>query len=176
VSGVNKVILLGRLGKDPETRNVGDSSVTSFSLATSEKWTDKRSGEIKEKVQWHEISAWGRVGEIAAEYLSKGREVYIEGTLDYQSWDKKDGGGKGYKTVVKVLSLQLLSSGDYEGERETEPEHSPPARGNAVSSGLGAASRQDGTGGARGGRGDSGRTGVERSQPRNTDFDDDIPF
>lgn len=112
---VNKVMLLGHLGKGPEKRQVGDTVVTVFSLATGEKWTDKRSGEIHEKTQWHNVEAWGRTGEIAAEYLSKGSEVFIEGTLDYQTWDKKDG-GKGYKTIVKALSLQFVGSGGQRGE------------------------------------------------------------
>jgi len=150
MSGVNKVILVGRLGKDPETRQVGDTSVTEFSLATSEKWTDKRSGEIKEKAQWHNIEIWGRAGEVALKYLSKGDEVYVEGSLDYQTWEKKDG-GKGYKTIVKVFNLTLIG-----GKKDRNSDRDDDER--AAES-------------------NSRRSPPERQQPRrDSDFDDEIPF
>ena len=80
--GINKVILVGNLGSDPELRSTGSgTSICSFSLATSESWTDKQSGEKQERTEWHRIKIFGRLGEIADEYLKKGRQVYIEGSI-----------------------------------------------------------------------------------------------
>jgi single-strand DNA-binding protein len=114
--GVNKVLILGNLGRDPETRFLpsGDA-VTTFSIATSESWKDK-SGNQQEKTEWHNCVAFKRVGEIAAQYLKKGSKVYVEGQLRTQSWDKD--GQKHYKTEIVVRELQLL--GDKPGGRPEE--------------------------------------------------------
>jgi single-strand DNA-binding protein len=114
--GVNKVLILGNLGRDPETRFLpsGDA-VTTFSIATSESWKDK-SGNEQSKVEWHNCVAFKRTGEIAAQYLKKGSKVYVEGQLRTQSWDKD--GQKHYKTEIVVRELQLL--GDKPGGRPEE--------------------------------------------------------
>lgn len=116
---VNKVILVGRLGKDPEVRAVGDTSVTNFSLATSRKYT--KDGEKHEDTQWHNIDVWGKMGEVCAQYLSKGREVYVEGEIQYRKFEK-DGDTK-YFTSIRASTVQFLGGGgskdspsDAEGE------------------------------------------------------------
>ena len=104
--GINKVIVLGNLGRDPETKYLpsGDA-VTTFSVATSEKWKDK-SGNDKEVTEWHNIVAFKRLAEIAAEYLRKGSKVYVEGQLRTQTWEKD--GTKHYKTEIVARELQML--------------------------------------------------------------------
>ena len=90
--GVNKVILVGNLGKDPETRYMpSGSAVTNLTLATSESWKDKQSGEQQERTEWHKVAMFGRLAEIAAEYLRKGSQVYIEGKLRTRKWQDKEG-------------------------------------------------------------------------------------
>ena len=86
MAGVNKVIIVGNLGRDPEVRYTPDgTAVANFSVATSDQWTDKQTGEKKERTEWHRIVAWRRLGEICGEYLSKGRQVYVEGKLQTRS-------------------------------------------------------------------------------------------
>jgi single-strand DNA-binding protein len=98
--GVNKVILIGNLGKDPEVRYTPDGrAVANFNIATSESWTDKATNEKKEKTEWHRIVVWGKTAENCAEYLSKGRQVYIEGRLQTREWTNKEG-QKQYTTEV----------------------------------------------------------------------------
>ena len=92
MASVNKVILIGNLGKDPETRYLpSGEALTSFSIATSETWKDKTSGEKKEATEWHRISAFGKLAEICGEYLRKGSQVYIEGSLRTRKWQDKEG-------------------------------------------------------------------------------------
>lgn len=118
MTSVNKVILLGRLGKDPESRTLENGTmVTTFSVATSETWKDKNTGEKKENTTWHNVVAWRRVGEIAAKYLKKGGQVYLEGKLTTRSYEK-DGGTK-YVTEVNADNLVLLGSS---GQPQTQPE------------------------------------------------------
>ncbi len=108
MASVNKVILIGRLGRDPELRKTtGGTNVASFSMATSEKFKNK-SGEMQEKTEWHNIILWSKLAELAGKYLRKGREVYIEGKLQTSSWEDKNGGGKKYKTEVVATSMQFL--------------------------------------------------------------------
>ena len=119
--GINKVILVGNLGRDPETRYAqGGSAVTSFSVATSESWRDRTSGEQQERTEWHNIVCFNRLGEIAGEYLRKGSKVYIEGSLRTSSWEQD--GQKRYKTDIVAREMQMLDSrgggmggGDYQG-------------------------------------------------------------
>ncbi|MEJ2283120.1 MAG: single-stranded DNA-binding protein [Desulfobacterales bacterium] len=112
MSGVNKVILIGRLGSDPEVRYTPSGvAVANFSVATSEEWKDKDSGEKKERTEWHRIVAWRRLGEICGEYLSKGRQVYVEGRLQTRSWDDRDGNKK-YMTEIVASDIQFLGSRD----------------------------------------------------------------
>jgi single-strand DNA-binding protein len=108
--GVNKVILMGHLGKDPELRYTPAGQATaSFSLATTEKWTDKN-GQRQERTEWHNIVTWAKTAELANQYLKKGSPVYIEGRINYRSWDDKDGNKK-YKTDIVANQINFLSMG-----------------------------------------------------------------
>jgi len=121
MAGINKVILIGRLGADPEIRYTNSGmSVANFSLATSTNWVNK-SGEREERTDWHKIVAFGRLGEICGEYLNKGKQVYVEGRLQTRSWEDKDG-NKRKTTEVVALQLQMLGapSGDRPAGGETE--------------------------------------------------------
>lgn len=108
--GVNKVILVGTLGRDPETKTFPNGgSLCQFSIATSEAWTDKNTGERKEQTEWHRITANNRLGEIAQQYLRKGSKVYIEGSLRTRQWTDQNGVER-YTTEVRADKLQLLDS------------------------------------------------------------------
>lgn len=110
--GVNKVILLGTLGRDPETRTfAGGGSITTVSLATSEQWKDKVTGESKEQTEWHRVVFSNRLAEIAAEYLRKGSKAYVEGKLVTRKWTDNQGQEK-YSTEIRADTLQLLDSRD----------------------------------------------------------------
>ncbi|HEV7570660.1 MAG TPA: single-stranded DNA-binding protein [Thermoanaerobaculia bacterium] len=113
---VNKVILIGRLGKDPEIRSIpSGKSVTKFTLATDDRFTDK-SGEKQERTEWHNIEAWDRLAEICGQYLRKGSLVYIEGSIRTESWDDKETGVKKYRTKIVANTMQMLDKkGDDEG-------------------------------------------------------------
>jgi single-strand DNA-binding protein len=113
---VNKVILVGRLGKDPELRSIpSGTSVAKFSLATDERFTDK-SGEKQERTEWHNVVAWGKLAEICGQYLRKGKLVYIEGSIRTDSWDDKETGVKKYRTEIIANTMQMLDKkGDDEG-------------------------------------------------------------
>ncbi len=117
---INKVILIGHLGKDPEIRYTPNNvPVASFSLATSERFKDK-SGNWQDRTEWHNIVAWQRTAEIAQEYLKKGRQVYIEGRIQTRSWDDKNTGEKKYRTEIVVTDLVLLgggAQGEHAGQR-----------------------------------------------------------
>ncbi|MDD5542139.1 MAG: single-stranded DNA-binding protein [Acidobacteriia bacterium] len=105
---VNRVILVGRLGKDPESRYTQQGvAITRFSLATDEQWTDK-SGEKQRRTEWHNIVAWNKLGEICKKYLVKGKLVYVEGSLQTRSWETE--GKKHYKTEVRADNMVMLSS------------------------------------------------------------------
>lgn len=107
--GINKVMLIGNLGRDPETRYAqSGSAVTRFSIATSESWKDKASGEMQERTEWHNVVCFARLAEIAGEYLRKGSKVYIEGSLRTSSWEAD--GQKKYRTEVNARELQMLDS------------------------------------------------------------------
>jgi len=107
MAGVNKVILIGNLGKDPELRYTPDGTpVANFSIATSDSWVDKQSGEKREKTEWHRIVAWRRLAEICSEYLTKGRQVFIEGKLQTRSWEKDD--VTRYTTEIIARDVQFL--------------------------------------------------------------------
>ena len=111
MAGVNKVILVGRLGNDPEVRYTQDgSAVASFSIATSDEWKDKETGDKKERTEWHRIVAWRKLGEICGEYLSKGRQVYVEGKLQTRSWEKD--GVTRYTTEIVASDVQFLGGRD----------------------------------------------------------------
>ncbi len=113
---VNKVILIGRLGKDPEMRfTPGGKAVTNFTMATNEYWTDQ-SGERQERTEWHRIVTWGKLAEICAKLLGKGKQVYIEGRLQTRSWDDRDG-NKRYTTEIVANAMQILSAMESGGDR-----------------------------------------------------------
>ncbi len=124
MSGVNKVILIGRLGRDPEVRYTpSGTAVANFSIATSEQWSNK-DGEKQERTEWHRIVAWKRLGEICGEYLHKGSQIYIEGRLQTRAWEDRDG-NKRYTTEVIAQNMQMLGSADKEGRAETVDESFP---------------------------------------------------
>lgn len=113
---INKVILVGRLGKDPEIRSTpSGTTVAKFTIATDEKFTD-RNGEKQTRTEWHNITAWGRLGEICGQYLRKGKLVYIEGRIQTDSWDDKESGQKKYRTEIVANEMKMLDRrGDEEG-------------------------------------------------------------
>jgi single-strand DNA-binding protein len=127
MSGINKVILVGNLGADPESRAMpSGSSVTNFRIATSESWKDKNTGDKQERTEWHNISTFGKLAEICAEYLRKGSKVYIEGKLRTRKWQDKDGNDR-YSTEVIANEMQMLGG---KGERQTTAAPPPaPANG-----------------------------------------------
>ena len=158
--GVNKVILVGNLGADPETRYMpSGGAITSFSVATSETWKDKQTGQPQERTEWHRVVIFGRLAEIAGEYLKKGSKVYIEGSLRTRKWQDQQSGQDRWTTEIVAAEMQMLDSrgsaegGAYQGGggfNQSAPAAAPskaPAQGGAP------APAQD-----------------------FNDFDDDIPF
>jgi len=127
--GVNKVILVGNLGKDPEKRTMpnGDA-VANMTIATSESWTEKETGEKKEAVEWHRVTMFGKLGEIAGKYLKKGSHVYIEGKLKTQKYQDKETGADRYSTTIVANEMQMLggkqesSQGQPQQAQQTKPQ------------------------------------------------------
>ncbi len=116
---VNKAILIGRLGADPEVRYTpSGAAVANFRIATSESWNDKQ-GQRQERTEWHRIVAWGKLAELCGEYLAKGRQVYVEGRLQTRAWDDRDG-NKRYTTEVQAREITFLG-GRSEGAGERKP-------------------------------------------------------
>jgi single-strand DNA-binding protein len=114
-SSVNKVILIGRLGKDPEIRSTPQgTTVAKFTMATDERFTD-RNGEKQERTEWHNIVAWAKLAEICGQYLKKGKLVYIEGQLRTDSWEDKESGQKRYRTEIVAQNMQMLDRRGDEG-------------------------------------------------------------
>ena len=110
MAGVNKVILVGYLGADPEVRyTTSGAAVANLRIATSEEWRDRNSGEKQSRTEWHRVVAFGRLGEICAEYLRKGKQVYIEGRIQTRSWEDKDGNTR-YTTEIVARDMQMLGS------------------------------------------------------------------
>ena len=146
--GINKAIIVGNCGRDPEIRHTaGGTAVVNLTVATSEQWRDKQTGEKKENTEWHSVVLFGKLGEIAGEYLKKGRTVYIEGRLQTRKWQDKDGNDR-YTTEIVASDMQMLGGG--EGRRGPSGD---------------AAAYREASGGATWGAG----------KPAG-DFDDDIPF
>jgi single-strand DNA-binding protein len=162
MASVNKVILIGNLGRDPETRyTTGGDAITNLNIATSEQWKDKN-GEKQEKTEWHRVVLFGRQAEIAGEYLKKGRSVYIEGRLQTRKYTDKDGVEK-YSTEIVGDRMQLLGSRDGGGG----------GGGGDVEFGGGGG----GGGGSRSsGSGGGGKAGGAAKRSNPDDLDDDIPF
>ena len=166
--GINKVILVGNLGNDPEVRySQSGSAITTISVATTENWKDKN-GEQQERTEWHRVKFFGRLAEIAGEYLKKGRQVYIEGSLRTEKYTDKNGVEK-YATDIIANEMQMLGGtpGGAGAERSERSER--PARGNYGGGDRG------GSGGGYGNRGGGG--GAPPAQRSDEPFpDDDIPF
>ena len=120
--GVNKVFLLGRLGGEPESRQAGSTTVSNFTVATSEKFKNQQ-GEWQERTEWHRVVAWGRLAEICKEYLHKGSLVYIEGRLQTRSWEKE--GVKQYTTEIVIYEMQMLD-GKPQGEQQDRRTYAAP--------------------------------------------------
>ena len=150
--GINKVILIGNLGQDPDTRYMpSGGAVTNLRIATNESWKDKQSGEQKERTEWHSVAMFGRLAEISAEYLRKGSQVYIEGRLQTRKWQDRDGNDR-YTTEIVANEMQMLG-------------------GRGMGGGGGNFSQDPGPG-----PGPSSSGGGQSSPPPADDFDDDIPF
>ncbi|MEW6657394.1 MAG: single-stranded DNA-binding protein [Thermodesulfobacteriota bacterium] len=127
MAGINKVILVGNLGADPEIRyTAGGTAVAKFSLATSEKFKDGQ-GNPQERTSWHRVTAWGKLAEICGQYLTKGKQVYIEGKLQYGSYEKD--GVKHYTTDIIANTMQMLGGGGNGSRQEHEPPFAPPEGG-----------------------------------------------
>lgn len=124
-SGVNKVILIGNLGADPEVRYTKSGTpVSNFRIATNEEWRDKQTGEKRSRVEWHRIVTFGRLAEICGEFLHKGKQVYVEGRLQNRSWEDKDGNTR-YATEIVAREMQMLSGPKRTIDEETEQANTP---------------------------------------------------
>src|SRR5687768_11699349 len=164
MASVNKVILIGNLGRDPETRYMPDGgAITNISVATTDKWKDKN-GELQEKTEWHRVAFFGKLAEIAGEYLKKGSQVYVEGRLQTRKWQDKDGVDK-YTTEIVADRMQMLGSrqGMGGGDRER-------------ASGSGAGAGGGGDDRPAGGAGGKPATKPAAKGGKFDDFEDDIPF
>ena len=121
MASVNKVIVVGNLGADPETRFLpSGEAVTNIRVATTDRWKDKASGEMKEATEWHRIAFFGRLAEIAGEYLKKGSQVYVEGSLRTRKWQDKDGQDR-YTTEIRGDVMKMLGRREGGGEPRQEP-------------------------------------------------------
>lgn len=168
MSGVNKVILVGNLGKDPEVRHTGTGqAVANFSIATSESWTDK-SGAKQERTEWHRIVAWGKTAELCGQYLSKGRQVYIEGKLQTREWTDKEN-RKQYSTEVVAQQVTFLAGGKSEGRSASGSDDAMPSFVDEPVTGAPAMQRERS-------RGDGSQMGAFRGAPAGGPSDEDIPF
>ena len=153
MASVNKVILIGNLGRDPETRYMPEGgAITNISIATTDKWKDKN-GEMQEKTEWHRIAFFGKLAEIAGEYLKKGSQVYVEGRLQTRKWQDKDGQDK-YMTEIIADRMQMLGSRQGSGDRAAA---GAPA-------------------GDRAGGGAPSKPAPSKGGGKFDDFEDDIPF
>jgi len=131
MASVNKVILVGNLGRDPEVRYTASGTpVANFPLATSDRWTDQASGERKERTEWHRIVVWGKSAEVAGQYLRKGRQVYVEGSLQTREWTDREG-QKRYTTEVRAQTFQMLGVRPTEGGEKGETAERTPAHATA---------------------------------------------
>lgn len=137
MAGINKVIIVGRLIEDPSTNHLQNgTAVANFTVATSEEWKDKNTGEKRGRSEFHRIAAWNRLGEICGKYLSKGRQVYVEGKLQTRSWEQD--GAKRYSTEIVAIEVQFLDSKGDGGPPKQQPSpqgpayNSPPEPGHGI--------------------------------------------
>lgn len=185
--GVNKVILVGTLGRDPETKTFPNGgSLTQFSIATSESWTDKNTGERKEQTEWHRIVLHNRLGEIAQQYLRKGSKVYIEGSLRTRQWTDQNGQER-YTTEIRGEQMQMLDSrqqgdqamgggNDFNQPRfNNAPQQSGYGQNNGSNQGNYANNFSGGYGNA-GNNNPGGFAPKAPAAPAPSDLDDDLPF
>ncbi|MDB5853539.1 MAG: single-stranded DNA-binding protein [Herminiimonas sp.] len=165
MASVNKVIIVGNLGRDPETRYMpsGDA-MTNIAVATTDKWKDKASGEQKEATEWHRIAFFGKLAEIAGQYLKKGSQVYIEGKLRTRKWTDKEGAEK-YTTEIIADTMQMLGSRQGMGGSSADE--------GSYSGSSGAPAQRPASGGASSG---SASRPASKPAPNFSDMDDDIPF
>lgn len=160
MSGVNKVIIVGRLGQDPETKYLpSGGAVTNASVATSEKWKDKNTGQPQERTEWHRIVFFNKLGEIAGEYLKKGSMVYVEGSLRTRKWQAQDGTDR-YTTEIVASELQML---DGKTDRAQDAAHQAYANA-AAASGIGLQSQRP------------AQQPTPQAPAGFDNFDDDIPY
>ncbi len=165
--GVNKAILVGNLGADPETRySASGGAITSISVATTDSWTDRQSNERREQTEWHRVVMFGRLAEIAEQYLRKGRQVYIEGRIQTRKWQGQDGQDR-YTTEIVARDMQMLGGRGGEGAEGGDWNRAagPPARSSGGNPGR-----------DREWQGESARTPGPSSGGNDPDIDDDIPF
>lgn len=161
--GINKVILIGNLGADPEVRYTqSNTAIATLSIATSETWKDKATGEPKEQTEWHRCVAYRRLAEIAGEYLKKGSKVYIEGRLQTRKWQGQDGVER-YTTEIVVNDLQMLDGRQQGGQPQTTGQPQATGQQGYASQGYGGNQQQP------------QRSGLGAPMP-DDGFDDDIPF
>ena len=157
MASVNKVIIIGNLGRDPETRYMPDGgAICNISVATTDKWKDKN-GEMQEKTEWHRVAFFGKLAEIAGEYLKKGSQVYVEGRLQTRKWQDKDGQDK-YSTEIVANQMQMLGSRQGSG------------------GGAGRAAETGSGGGEEGASSRPASKAPAKSGGKFDDFEDDIPF
>ncbi len=173
--GINKVILVGNLGQDPETRYMpSGGAVTNLSIATSESWKDKQSGEQRERTEWHRVVFFNRLAEIAGEYLKKGSKVYVEGSLRTREWEKD--GVKRYTTEIVASEMQMLDSrgggGDYtpsyDNQNQSQNQAQNQSHNHSQSQGQAQQSQSPSQGG--------GSSAPQAPAGNFDNFDDDIPF
>jgi single-strand DNA-binding protein len=163
MASVNKVIIVGNLGRDPETRYLpSGEAVTNISVATTDTWKDKATGEKKEATEWHRVSFFGKLAEIAGEYLKKGSQVYVEGSLRTRKYQDKETGKDRYSTEIRGDRMQMLGSRAGAGE---------PREGRAER-GEGARERAAATAGAE----SAGKPAAAKRGGKFDDMEDDIPF
>jgi single-strand DNA-binding protein len=133
MASVNKVIVVGNLGADPETRYLpSGEAVTNIRVATTDRWKDKASGEMKEATEWHRIAFFGRLAEVAGEYLKKGSQVYVEGSLRTRKWQDKEGHDR-YSTEIRGDVMQMLGSRAGSGEPRSAPAEAAESRSEPAS-------------------------------------------
>ena len=181
--GINKVILIGNLGKDPEVRySANGAAIANITVATSDSWKDKQTGETQERTEWHRVVMFNRLGEIAGEYLHKGSKVYIEGRIQTRKWTDQSGQDR-YTTEIVANEMQMMDSRGSGGSAEFgqgggQQGGSQQYGGGAPSGGAPAGGGQQFGGGAPmgGGQQNAGGSNAPKPDAGFDDFDDDVPF